>query len=774
MRFPVPVHGAIASRLAVALCAVVTSALWCSASALAVAPEVSSESFSSVGSASATLSAQVNPGGLVTTYEFEYGTSAAYGSTTTVAGAGAGSEPAGALADLSGLAPETEYHFRAVAINEEGTIRGEDLTFRTFPSPLVGLPDGRIFEMVSPATNQDGNVYVPYAVLATGNSEAGVPTERPFDVAPSGNAVAYPGDPPTSGGNGSIGQSDGNEFVATRSPVGGWTATDVQPAGYGTPVYLAFSSDLSVGILESFQPLSTQAPSSYGLLYAHSIAGGGYQPFAGAIPNRTPNEFKVVYAAGSADFGQVLFAANDALGGTGAVDGGSGRYNLYDLSGGVLHLVNVLPDGETEAGASFGSTGLDRVISADGSRIVWSDMNTGALYVRENDTQPQSPIAEGRCTVPTDACTVLVATAGQFWTASADGSKVFFTNGELYEYDLQSGRTTDLSPGVEVAGVIGASEDGEYVYYVDTGDHLKLWHAGVTAEIAALSSADEEVEPYNLSGAAATGDWRAEIGQRTAEVAPDGRSVVFMSNLSLTGYDSGGLYEVFDYNAEQGLLTCVSCDPSGEAPPATTLFLLSTNLRLGAFLPVSWKATYQPRLLSKDGSRVFFDSLEPLVSNDTNGKVDVYEWEQEGAGSCQRSSGCVYLLSGGTSTDNSYLIGASESGDDVFIVTRAQLVARDQNGDDDMYDVRVRGVQPLSAPVCTGSGCQGVPAAAPFFATPASATFAGVGNFAAPSSTKAKAKLKPKRSRKRGKRRKRARAKRASGHSHMRGKAGRS
>ena len=76
---------------------------------------------------------------------------------------------------------------------------------------------------------------------------------------------------------------------------------------------------------------------------------------------------------------------------------------------------------------------------ADGSRIFWSNTNTGALYVREN-TQPQSPIAEGRCTVPTDACTVQVAAAGEFLTASADGSKVFFTNGELYEYDLQTGR----------------------------------------------------------------------------------------------------------------------------------------------------------------------------------------------------------------------------------------------------------------------------------------------------------------------------------------------
>ncbi len=770
MRFSV--HGAIAPRLAV-LCAVTLGALCWSASALAAAPEVASESFSEVGSASATLSAQVNPGGLATTYEFEYGPSEAYGSTTPVASAGLGSEPAGALADLSGLASETEYHFRIVAVNEAGTTRGEDRTFRTFPSSLVGLPDGRVFEMVSPSTNQDGNVYVPYTPQISGNSEAGVPTQRPFDVAPSGDAVAYVGDPPSIGGNGSIGQGVGNDFVATRSPEGGWTATDIEPPGYRKPEYLAFSSELSVGILAHQPPkVGFTGPWFAEQLYVHPLDGESSQPFAGTVLHRSPEEFQLTYAAGSSDLGHVLFAANDALPGTGAVDGGSGQYNLYDLAGGVLYLVNVLPDGATEAGASFGSTGLDRVVSADGSRIFWTDTNTGALYVRENDTQPQSPVVEGRCTVPTDACTVLVAGAGQFWTASTDGSKVFFTKGELYEYDLESGQTTDLSPGVDVAGVVGAGEDGEYVYYADESSNLELWHAGVTTTIAALPG-DDSVEPYVGSGIRTGGDWQEEVGQRTAEVAPDGRSVVFMSTNSLTGYDNQGMEEVFDYDVEQGRLTCVSCDPSGEVPPGTGLI---RDYRIGGLLPVSWHATYQPRLISRDGSRVFFDSPEPLVSNDTNGQLDVYEWERSGSGSCQRSAGCLYLLSGGTSTDNSYLIGAGESGADVFVVTRAQLVAQDRNGDDDLYDARVGGVQPLTPPACTGSGCQGVPAAPPFFATPASATFAGIGNFAAPSSSREKAKPKPKRkrSKKIGKRRKHPRAKRASDHSHTGGKAGRS
>jgi hypothetical protein len=60
---------------------------------------------------------------------------------------------------------------------------------------------------------------------------------------------------------------------------------------------------------------------------------------------------------------------------------------------------------------------------------------------------------------------------------------------------------------------------------------------------------------------------------------------------------------------------------------------------------------------------------------------------------------------------------ASRSGDDVFVVTRQQLVSSDQDDYVDLYDVRVGpglSVPPLdTAPSCEGEGCQGVPSAPP-------------------------------------------------------------
>ena len=68
--------------------------------------------------------------------------------------------------------------------------------------------------------------------------------------------------------------------------------------------------------------------------------------------------------------------------------------------------------------------------------------------------------------------------------------------------------------------------------------------------------------------------------------------------------------EVFVYNADTERLTCASCNPSGETPVAPTLPEYAKNLTeiWGSFLPVSDSlADYQPRVISEDGDRVFFD-----------------------------------------------------------------------------------------------------------------------------------------------------------------------
>jgi len=576
------------------------------------------------------------------------------------------------------------------------------LTMSGLASAAV-LPDGRVYEMVTPPEGYDSEVYQP-AEPGFEAQYANTQTEFPFQAAADGNRLAFVAGP-TTGGSESSGYDQGNEYLAIHSSVGGWTQANISPPAAPTAVFEAFSDDLTAGFLDSLEPLVSTAAgfgealefrTNYDDLYQMSLPDGDYVPFViSKPPYRSKQAFatagstigpqfsgtrartarRLVFAGGSSDLRHTLFLANDALTGPaegrpaaegGASEGFAKENNLYEIADGQLRLVNVLPDGTTHANATLGAGGrFNHVISADGSRIFWTDLSTGHIYVRENGTR-----------------TVEVSASGEYQTASANGSTVFFTNGDLYAFEVESGHVTDLTPGAQVEKVVGSSEDGHYIYYVTTSGELELWHDGA-------------VTPITQSVVA------------HGEVAADGRGMVWTSTAK------GSQINV--YEADTDVLYCATCGAAGTS---------------GTTLPfTSEESVYLPRWISADGSRVFFDTREALVPQDSNGKMDAYEWERPGSGGCTESGGCLYLLSGGTSPDESYFADASESGDDVFIVTRARLVGADDNELFDVYDLRVDGYTPVTPPACTGTGCQGVPGSPPIFATPSSVTFEGVGNF---------------------------------------------
>jgi hypothetical protein len=731
-------------------------------------PAVTGEAFE-VTTDEATLEGTVNAEGQsVTACEIEYGTTSVYGQSVQCPVTPSGEIPVRESARVSGLQFLTTYHFRIVAVRSGGEIAGEDASFVT-PAPGnstsgLGLPDDRVYELVSPLKNNDAEVYRPAGV--TGESSQ-VETELPFQASADGDGFAYVGSPSV-GGSESAGQWGGNEYLATRSPDGGWTQANISPLASPSSIYQGFSSDLSVGFLDSLDALAPTVQgygqalgesTGYYFLYSANTnaATEEYNPFFTTTPPyRSKEQFhtariyrpnyngrsrrtlsSLAYAGASEDSSHLIFEANDAL--TPNAEGGSEERfvednNLYESVGGQLRLVNVLPDGTTKVNASFGapefeapsgepgqsgSPDFSHVISEDGSRIFWTDLNTGHIYVREDGVR-----------------TVEISSAGKYWTATADGSKVYYTNGDLYEYAVDSGDTTDLTPGVTVLGVVGASENGEYIYYVTASYELEVWHNGTINAIRTLRAEDDEL---------GHGDWRPGFGNRSAEVTPDGHGAVFMSKGAVVVYE-----------ADDGRVYCASCGSGGSE----------------GILPQTYSNTYLKREISEGGNRVFFESFEGLVPQDTNGRLDAYEWERPGYGTCgTNTSGCIYLLSGGTSVDESYFADASASGDDAFVVTRAKLLPEDVNEDYDLYDARVDGFTAPTPLACTGTGCQGLPGAPPIFATPSSVTFEGVGNFAAAAPVKAK--QKPKAPQKKKKKAKRKAKKHGKAHKKAKARKGR-
>ncbi len=519
------------------------------------------------------------------------------------------------------------------------------------------------------------------------------------------------------------------------------------------------------------------------------------------------------FVGATPDLTHVVLSSEIAL--TGTPIGGA---SLYEWTAGrQLQQVDLLPangKGE-EVPAREAQLGLENsvvrhAISADDSRIVWvvPAGSGGHLYMRD--------MARGE-TVQLDAVQGGSGTGGGappvFQDASSDGSRVFFTDGQHLTQD--SGGTndlyvcemvvvadklrcelTDLTPTgangpAEVAGLApGVSEDGSWVYFAASG---VLAPGAVQGDCGSEASPGSMCNMYvaHYNGAAwetnvvvvlpigDINDWSgrgARLRAMTARVSPDGRWLAFMSQRSLTGYDTTDALtgrpdeEVYLYDAGTNRVVCASCNPTGARPVGVEYKSLTPYLDGGLYLGWSeeqgiaasvpaWTsngegALYQPRYLSDNG-RLFFNSNDALVPQDVNGTGDVYEYEPPGVGGCttgsvtfsERSDGCVDLISSGSSPEESGFMDASatggrdaeghEGGGDVFFFTSARLSPADYDTSRDVYDAHEcsAAVPCFAAPAAvpppcvTGDACKAAPSPEPaIFGAPASATFSGAGN----------------------------------------------
>jgi hypothetical protein len=775
------------------------------------APVVVSESSAGVSADGAELRAQINPDFADTTYRFQYGTTSAYETEAPApavdVGAGGGlSGVQNVAVHLQNLLPSTTYHYRVVAVNSFGVVEGSDVMFTTQPAGgSFVLPDGRAWEMVSPVDKNNSLITGIDGLPGAAGANGGV-----IQAEEEGNSIAF-------ASQGAFENPAGApvmvQYLATRG-ASNWSTVNITPpmraetspaVGNGGP-YKAFSSNLSKSLFLNTAPhytpninppLSEEEPAGYQDYFLRDNHTGVFLPVItkASPPSESASEFEMEFQGASPDLSHVVISTQAALT-SNAVN--NGNRNLYEWTGGQLQLVNVLP-GETKGtpGAILGEDYSGKPygihpISDDGSKVFFTD--NGNLYARVN----------GSSTVQLDASQGgSEEGGGLFQIASSNGSRVVFlddrkltkdsTTGnpiyakhDLYEYDFESGRLSDLTvqdpTGADVQGVLGASEDGAYVYFVANGVlapgasrgdcsrtttdqfrrscNLYVWHRGAPGPtfIATLSGDDDSNRAKNQLGNEDTADdWVPNTANRTARVTSDGLHVVFMSDQSLTGYDNrsvetgGRVQEVYAYNAGSGgVLSCVSCRPSGARPTGPSSIPGGTQFETGV-------AVYQSRVLSDafGGARVFFDSKDGIVPQDVNGKRDVYEWEENGVGSCRQAGGCVSLISSGTSNSESSFADASANGRDVFFLTYSQLVPQDVDNLADVYDAREGGglPGPAASLACTGTGCQGVPGAPPIFATPSSVTFNGVGNFPTVASSKSAAKKKPKARKRRHKRR---------------------
>lgn len=116
--------------------------------AAAPPPIVSTGGVSNVTFSSAVLNGSINARGLPTNFAFQYGTSKRYDTQTPLAAAGSGTRAAKVSQAVTGLQPNTVYHYRLMAFGATATA-GKDRTFTTPKIPLslaiTGVPNPVLF-----------------------------------------------------------------------------------------------------------------------------------------------------------------------------------------------------------------------------------------------------------------------------------------------------------------------------------------------------------------------------------------------------------------------------------------------------------------------------------------------------------------------------------------------------------------------------------------------------------------------------------------------------
>ena len=762
-----------------------------------------------VGATSATFDAQINPLGTSTEYRLEYGASTSYG---TMVGGNVGEGVSDVLAAVhrQGLQPGTTYHYRFSVHNAlGGTIEGVDHTLTTQPvsASELALTDGRAWELVSPA-DKKGGVIQPFREDTQASRSGGAIT-YPVLGAVMGEGVVgnntisfkqvlskrgsegwqhQPANPEGSGGS--------QDISLPRSEPRAGEPIEVFSGG----AYRWFTQDL--GRAEAFSgPDTTLSPETLaGTEYLRDDTNGSWTALL--TPTNTPPGTKLLSGVGklesemrsldrTPDLSHVILGSPLKLTAEAIPAGYPISYaygNLYEWSAGQLALVDILPGKpgvplHEELSAELAGSGtaeagtVQRAVSDDGRWVAWTRGNpyipAGIQFAKYKGLYVRDMVGER--TVQVGGPHAL------YQTMSSDGSHVFFLeDGELYVLDPATGVQRNLTvghgAGEASAGVqeliSDVSEDGSYVYFVAQAilanggvsgeDNLYLSHeenGGWSIRyIATLSNEDEKT----WSGR--TGFGIPALDRLSSRVSPGGRYFAFMSQRSLTGYDNIDANsgrpdeEVFLYDARSGHLVCASCNPTGARPVGVEDkgLVADTGIWgshwLAGGLPgwqVNIDGAYQPRYLS-DSGRLFFNSPDALVPQDTNGLEDVYEYEpirnaetaaSDGCSTAsptfsERSGGCVNLISSGTSSAESAFLDASETGDDVFFITSARLTPADVDTSYDVYDAHVCSASspcfsiPASTPACSsGDSCKAASSPQPeIFGPGASETFSGAGN----------------------------------------------
>ncbi|MGB2712434.1 MAG: hypothetical protein WBC33_13075, partial [Conexibacter sp.] len=392
-----------------------------------------------------------------------------------------------------------------------------------------------------------------------------------------------------------------------------------------------------------------------------------------------------------------------------------GAGNVYDFGSGTPQLVSRMPGSglaptcgvveQVEFANNLPGATSQNWLSRDGARAFFLSRGDDApacddprqLYVR--DTQ-------GTVTAADDATTAISGSplpgdpdAGveQFLQATPDGEQAFYrtatsidpaddvdgaaTDMDIYRWSREAGNVCVTCVGTGGADVLtgtraaAIAQDGSRVYF-SSAAALAPGAAPATTGAPNVYVVDRGGEVRFIA--------RTDAGGVTDQprfggaLTPDG-AVLLLRSASATldarsGSLNNGLAQYYRYDDRDGSVTCLSCRAGGatrSAPP----MIATSNQAVPARL----------RVMSDDGSVVFFPCNDALVSEDVNQGRDLYEWHD----------GTLGLITSGVKQYTTFaqptLFTTTASGRDVFFRDNAKLTPDVQDSTFQVYDARVGG-----------------------------------------------------------------------------------
>lgn len=688
-----------------------------------IAPEIARQ-WAIPGDDGATLKARIRPGGEASTYRFEYGPTPAYGESTAEQETKATYRGMTISAPLENLTPGTTYYFRLVVENSEGEEIGAGQAFATLAAPdpcpnaayrtglSAELNECRAYELVTP--------FGARADVRIGGGPASI----------DGGAVCFNTEYPLAGSDPNGIKLGDDGFCAWRG-AGGWEtkwvtgpAPEKRIGGMGSNVYYlspdgkraVFASDAHpVGPDYVPEPGASHGafPSAYMWEAGKTRWLSPPPPPVGDPPQYLPEGKTggLNYAsrrplATSEDLTHGIFVSDLPL----VADDENKLLDVYEWYPEGIRLVSRDAAGKAAGGrAPFDTVeryvAPEGTVSADGSRIFFQHKGAPldgtveeapaaveSVYMREGDEV--TLVSPRRGTIPNRAVT--------FMGASLDGEVAYLHTTQqltpepkqpgqaIYRYDLSTDQVELLVDGPSGVHLLGSSADGSTIVYRDTKSRaLVVLRDGMPTTLGTLDSSDISTE-FRVASP------RTE--QRTLRITADGSVVVFTAAGEF-GEESTGVVQVYRWSAGSGLENISAGDEPAIQDASFGAYATFTRASpREEFLHQHRGKTLNGRVISEDGSRVFFETPEALVDRDVNGAIDVYEWHDDE----------VSLLTSGTGAKSFYFDNSAD-GKTVFFTTFNRLIpAVDRNSTRDLYVAQPGGGLPPPAmpPDCQGAGCQ--------------------------------------------------------------------